>query len=98
MLQLFATNELGGLAAFLLIFLVVLLAVGWILFILKIFFVLTLSRALGRCRPRNRTISPGRVWLMLLPFFDIVWQFIVANRVPESIRNEFLDRGKKPRG
>lgn len=94
MYNLFAAAQ-GGLAVFALIFLTFLLVVGGFLFVIEIFFLLTLSRALGRCRPMNRTMSPGQVWLMFLPFFNMVWQFFVVLRVPESIQKEFLYRGRK---
>jgi hypothetical protein len=61
--------------------------------LIAIFFLLTLQRALARCRPRNRTMEPGMVWLNLIPLFNLVWQFITVNRVAESLENEFRDRG-----
>jgi hypothetical protein len=61
--------------------------------VIAVFFLLTLQKALGRCRPRNRTMEPGMVWLNLLPLFNIVWQFITVSRIGESLENEFRDRG-----
>ena len=61
--------------------------------IIAICFLLTLSKALTRCSPRNRTMEPGQVWLNLIPLFNIVWQFITISRVGESLANEFHDRG-----
>ena len=58
-----------------------------------IFFFLTLSKALSRCHWRNRTMEPGQVWLNFIPLFYLVWMFITANRVADSLRNEFYDRG-----
>jgi hypothetical protein len=71
------------------------LAVG---LVIAIFFLLTLSKALTRCRPANRTMEPGQVWLNLIPLFNIVWQFITVARVAESLKNEFYDRGWDDRG
>lgn len=71
------------------------LAVG---LLIAIFYMLTLSKALSRCRPRNRTMEPGHVWLLFIPFLNIVWQFIVVNRVTESLKNEFRDRGWSSEG
>jgi hypothetical protein len=76
----------GVLAAFVCGFLVVLL-------IVFTFFFLTLSKALSRCHHRNRTMEPGQVWLNFIPLFHLVWMFITANRVSDSLRNEFYDRG-----
>jgi hypothetical protein len=64
-----------------------------IVFVLHILFLLTLSKTLSRCRPRNRTMEPGQVWLNLIPFFNIVWQFITVTRLAESLKHEFRYRG-----
>lgn len=66
--------------------------------VIAIFFLLTLSKALSRCSPRNRTMEPGQVWLNLIPLFNIVWQFVTVNRVSESLSNEFYARGWDRRG
>jgi hypothetical protein len=57
-----------------------------------IFYLLTLQKALDRCAPANRTMSPGQVWLMLIPLFNWVWQFIVVSRISSSLANEFRSR------
>ena len=75
---------------------VVLVIVGGMLLVglvIAVFFFLTLSKALTRCHPRNRTMEPGMVWLNFIPLFNIVWQFITVNRVAESLSNEFYERG-----
>lgn len=59
---------------------------------------LTFSKALSRCKPRNRTMEPGMVWLNLVPCLNIVWQFLTVIRVSESLKNEFYDRGWDDRG
>ena len=49
-----------------------------------------------------RAMEPGMVWLLLIPCFNIVWQFFVALRTPESFdaffrahhRTEFGDCGR----
>ena len=63
------------------------------LFVLFIFFFLSLSKALSRCHWRNRTMEPGQVWLNFIPLFHLVWMFITVSRVSDSLRNEFYDRG-----
>jgi hypothetical protein len=67
-------------------------------FALQIFFLLTLSRVLGLCRPHNRTIEPGMVWLNLIPIFNLVWMFITVIRVSDTLRYEFEERGRDRRG
>jgi len=73
------------------IVLVISLAIG-------ILFLMTLSKCLKRCSPRNRTMEPGQVWLNLIPCFSIVWQFITVSRISESLGREFRDRGLRRDG
>ena len=71
--------------------------VGFVLavvLIIAIFYLITLQKALNRVAPHNRLMEPGMVWLMLIPCVNIVWQFVVAIRVPDSLRNEFRERGQ----
>ncbi len=53
-----------------------------------------LQKALSRVSPRNRLMQPGMVWLALIPLFNLVWVFFIATQVPDSLRNEFRDRGQ----
>jgi hypothetical protein len=80
-------GAMGGLC----FILVVALAIG---LAIMVPFLLTLKKALSRVSPRNRQMEPGMVWLMLIPCVNIVWQFVVAVKVPDSLRNEFRDRGQ----
>ena len=68
--------------------LIVLLMIGIIL-LPGIFFLLTLQKCLQRCSPQSRTMAPGLVWLMLIPLFNVVWQFIIVLRIASSLGNEF---------
>ena len=72
--------------------LLVLLVVFGIVLIPGIFYLLTLQRALERCSPEARTTSPGKVWLMLIPLFNLVWGFILVSEIAKSLRNEFARR------
>lgn len=63
-----------------------------IMIIPAIFYLLTLQKALNRCSVENRTMTPGTVWLLLIPLFNIVWQFIVVIKISESLHNEFVKR------
>src|SRR5580700_10210960 len=58
-----------------------------------IFYLLTLQTALERCSAEARTTSPGMVWLMLIPLFNLIWNFILVGDVSRSLRNEFNRRG-----
>jgi hypothetical protein len=57
-----------------------------------ILFLLTLQNTLNEVSPENRYLPPGQVWLMLIPLFGIVWQFIVVNRIADSLKAEFAKR------
>jgi hypothetical protein len=57
-------------------------------FIIIILFLLTQYSTLKLVRPANRCIHPTLVWLQLIPFFGILWQFYVICKIADSIRNE----------
>jgi hypothetical protein len=69
-----------------------LVAIG-VLFIPAIFYLLTLSRALEKCSPASRTMQPGMVWLMLIPFFGLIWNFFIVLALANSLGREFPARG-----
>lgn len=53
-----------------------------------IFFLLNLQNTLKVISEENRRMSPFNVWLMFIPFFNIVWQFILVDRIADSISSE----------
>jgi len=60
-----------------------------LIFLLPILlFLLTIQRTLKAIAPESRDMSPGTVWLMLIPFLNIIWQFIMVDGVAKSLRNE----------
>ncbi len=52
-----------------------------------------LHRALARCAPSSRTMSPWLVWLSLVPVVGLFWPFRVVPAVAASLHNEFVRRG-----
>jgi type IV pilus assembly protein PilA len=60
--------------------------------LLFIFYLLTLSRALTKCSITSRTMQPGMVWLLFVPFVNLVWQFFVVTALADSLDNEFRAR------
>ena len=48
-----------------------------------------LSNVLKKCAPSNRTMQPGMVWLLLIPLFNLVWNFLVVNALADSLGSEF---------
>ncbi|MEP6597750.1 MAG: hypothetical protein ABJA71_17475 [Ginsengibacter sp.] len=62
-----------------------------LLFIIPvIFFLLTLQNTLKLISPENRKMPPGNVWLILIPLFGMVWQFIVIRKISEAISEECI--------
>ena len=59
-----------------------------ILLLPGIFFLITLQKTLQAISPENRRMPPANVWLMLIPLFNIVWQFIMVDKIAESIAAE----------
>src|SRR5262245_5927706 len=68
----------------------ILLAIWLVIYIL---FLLNLHRTLAAVDQRNREMSPGLVWLILVPILHIFWPIIVVMKIENSLRNEFRDRG-----
>ena len=63
-----------------------------ILILPMVFFLLTQQRALSKCSPANRTMTPGLVWLQIIPFFGFIWQFFVVLALANSLESEFAAR------
>lgn len=62
-------------------------------FVVAVSFLSALARALRRVGPENRRMDPNQVWLNLIPVFNLVWCTVTVERVAESLRNEFRERG-----
>src|SRR5262245_17941846 len=56
---------------------------------ITIFHCLTLAKALNRCSESNRQMSPGLVWLLLIPCFHTIWFIFIVIWVPGSLQKEF---------
>ena len=65
---------------------------------IKIFYCLTLSKALQQVRPDHRDLEPGQVWFVLIPIFSLYWNFVITSQIPSSLRREFRERGMGDRG
>jgi hypothetical protein len=73
-------------------FMIVLITVA-ILLIPFIFYLITLQNTLKAISPENRKMEPGMVWLLFIPLFCIIWNFIVVNRIADSIQAELHKKG-----
>jgi len=56
------------------------------------FYANTVRKTLHCVSPENRLMAPNQAWLLLIPLFNIYWNFSVASRVADSLTNEFYDR------
>lgn len=75
--------------------------IGCILFVIAfaayVVFLAAADRAVKECEPENRRIEPGMVFLALIPVFNLIWLIVIVERVGESLRNEFIARGRHKR-
>lgn len=56
--------------------------------VVAIFFLLTLQKCLTRISEPNRGMSPGQVWLLLIPLFNLFWGFYTVLKISESLIRE----------
>jgi len=54
-----------------------------------ILYLVFLSGVLKKCSPPSRTMQPGLVWLLLIPLFNLIWNFFVVLAIADSLANEF---------
>ena len=59
----------------------------------QVLYLLTLQNTLKQVSPENRKMPPANVWLNLIPLFNFGWQFVIVNRVADSLKAEFDKRG-----
>jgi hypothetical protein len=58
-----------------------------------ILFCIMVSKLMKLVAPHNRRMSPGGAWLMLIPLFSLVWQFIMIGHIADSVAAEYRRRG-----
>jgi hypothetical protein len=46
----------------------------------------------------HQKMAPGLVFLLLIPLFNIIWNFIVFLRIPESFQSYFAAQGRTDQG
>lgn len=78
--------------------LTVLLVVIVIVLIPYIFYLLTLQKALSRVSEPNREMTPGLVWLNLVPIFSLGWQIYTVIKISNSLRKEYAKRNIQEQG
>ncbi|WP_134088940.1 hypothetical protein [Olivibacter sp. XZL3] len=63
-----------------------------IFFVIKVLYANTFSATLKLIAPENRFMKPGEAFLVLIPLFNMYWNFELAKRMSDSLTNEFYDR------
>ena len=72
--------------------LIILIVIGGVIAV-GVLYMLTLSRALKKCKPENQLMPPANVWLSFIPLFRIGWIFVVIIKVSDSLKLEYEARG-----
>jgi len=81
---------IGGLGTPELIVILVVLGFG---LVVPIFYLLTISRTLAAVSEQHRRMSPGLVWLNLIPAFSLGWHFYTVVKVRDSVVAELRAKG-----
>lgn len=56
---------------------------------LAVLFLMSMSRTIRRIRPQNRQLSPGGVWLCLIPIAGVVIALWMVSGMAASLRRQF---------
>ena len=59
---------------------------------LGVLYTLTLQNTLNVISPANRQMNPGMVWLIFIPIFNFIWQFVIVYKLSNSINKELITR------
>ncbi|HEX8376904.1 MAG TPA: hypothetical protein VF602_03740 [Pedobacter sp.] len=60
--------------------------------LIKSLFALAIIKTLNEISEKNRKIVPGLVWLLVIPGFNVIWNFFVALRLSQSLKDELDER------
>jgi hypothetical protein len=74
---------------------IAIIAVGMLI---SIMYLLALSRCIAQISPRNQPMSPGMVWLVLIPIFGPIWLIITMFKLADSLATEYRQRGMRGDG
>ena len=76
---------------------VILFAIGVILLVTLLVYLIVaflLYTCLARVPQEYRKMEPGLVFLLIIPLFNIIWNFFVFLRIPESYQAYFASQGR----
>jgi len=66
-----------------------------ILYILSVFYLVTVQNTLKAISPENRKLPPKKVWLALIPLFGFYWQYVIVRRATDSLSAEYHQKNIK---
>lgn len=89
-----ADEPAGPPAALVAVLVVVGLVVALISIAILVFVLLLLSGFLKALPAEHREMEPAMVWLLLIPCFNIIWNFFVFPRISTSYQNHFKSIGR----
>jgi len=61
-------------------------------FVAKVLYANAIRKSLLTIKPENRLMQPYQAWFVLIPLFNIYWNFQVNRNLSDSFNNEFFDR------
>ena len=79
-----------ALAGMLLVFLIV-FVVALAIAILLLYLVYSCYQ---RIPPQHRQMEPWQVWLLLIPLFNLIWNFFVYPKLAKSFQSYFAEQGR----
>jgi hypothetical protein len=60
----------------------------------RIFYLMAVHKAIARCSPPSRSMSPGLVWLSMVPIIYLFWDFVVVFMTSSSLDKEYKARSR----
>jgi len=69
--------------------------VGLVIFLgIMIAIILMVQSVYKRIPPEHREMEPGMVWLLLIPCFNVIWNFFVFPKLSSSLKSYFYTIGR----
>jgi hypothetical protein len=53
-----------------------------------VLYIYTMYKTMNTISIQNQQMKPGLIWLLLIPYFNLIWQFAVVNKLSNSILRE----------
>jgi hypothetical protein len=67
--------------------------IPFLIILQAVYFLKALQAALEDISPESRKMQPAKVWLLLVPLFNMVWIFFVVNAIGSSFKAEYEKHG-----